>query len=442
MFLGVKLVVLLVYLFIGYKWNQKNNTSLALKIVFWVVLVRLMLSSIHEFTYINIAAGLSIISIFSICIVGIILIYLTRIRYPYILGSQFLLVKILILVMLVSGAFGNVVLSIVEGIKWVFLVCMMCVLIVAIKENKALLVIRALCVVYSYPVFLVLLSIVFMEVKASEADGSRSFIGGFNHESAFSVILFTSTFLFLAHAEATKKSVAVKFGILMIGLVLIFLVNYRTTIMAYLIFFGSYCFLVFLQSGIREKLLSLIPLLLVLLVAPFMVSASLLERFEEIPQFMADIAELLVPYDYYYNQDRKYFSGRLYIWNVYFMGWYESSGLEQLIGHGPGSWRSFYTLYAHNTYISALYEIGVVGFLILILIFTITFFKLIVLSNRPVLRIALCSMLGFLVLNMATMPLWQIEGVVLFSIICVFAEKNAMQQDDFLLRHESSLRNA
>mgnify|MGYP001225887126 CR=1 FL=1 len=429
MFLGVKFVVLLVYLFIGYKWNQKNNTSLALKLVFWIVLIRLMLSSLHEITYQSIAAGLSLISIFSIGFVAIALLYLTKIRYPYFWGRQFILVKILILVMLISGLLGSFVLAAVEVIKWIFLLCMMCLLIVAVKENKLLKLIRALCVAYSYPLILTFLSIVFMEVKASEADGSRSFIGGFNHESAFSIVVFTSFFLMLLYFEATMKSVFMKIGLLFLGLIILFLINYRTTVMAYMVFFGFYCFLVFLRSDIRGKLLSFIPIVVLFILSPLFVTSSLLERFEEIPQFIADITDLMVPYDYYYNQDRKYFSGRLYIWNVYFMGWYESSMLYQLIGHGPGSWRAFYTLYAHNTYISALYEIGVVGFSILISIFIITLLRLILLFNKPVVRIALPGMLGFIVLNMATMPLWQIEGVVLFSLLCVFSSRGVLTHE-------------
>ena len=135
MFLGVKFVVLLVYLFIGYKWNQKNNTSLALKIVFWVVLPRLMLSSMHEITFLGVVAGQSLISLFSLAFAGLTTLYLLYYKIPIVRSRILWPVKILVIVLIVSGMINSPISAVSEIVKWVLLINLVLLFIISMNEN-------------------------------------------------------------------------------------------------------------------------------------------------------------------------------------------------------------------------------------------------------------------------------------------------------------------
>src|SRR3546814_14967738 len=74
-------------------------------------------------------------------------------------------------------------------------------------------------------------------VKASELDGSRSYIGGYNHEAPFSVALVT---FFIVASFATGLRRWVKFALLALIFTGIALANYRTSIIPLLPFAASF----------------------------------------------------------------------------------------------------------------------------------------------------------------------------------------------------------
>lgn len=421
MFLGVKLVVLLVYLFIGYKWNQKNNTSLALKIVFWVVLLRLMLSSMHEITFLGVVAGQSLISLFSLAFAGLTTLYLLYYKIPIVRSRILWPVKILVVVLIVSGMINSPISAVSEIVKWVLLINLVLLLIISIKENGSDQVFYGLAVSYLYPVSLLILSILLRESKASEADGSTSYIGGAYHEAGFSVVIFSAGAIFLFLANVLRKSGLIQVFIVLGMLLMLVLVNYRTTFLAALAFVAMYSVFKFLSAKQWQKSITIAAILFAIPALPALLSlissGSLYERFEEIPVFVEQVGELMVPYDYYYEEDGKFFSGRLMIWNQYITTWSEGTLTEKLLGYGPGSWQDYFTLYAHNTFVSALFEWGVVGLAILLFVFFTVLLRLLKISLHPNGYTAFSILSGFIVLNLATMPLWQIEGMLLFSVL-------------------------
>ncbi len=74
-------------------------------------------------------------------------------------------------------------------------------------------------------------------------------------------------------------------------------------------------------------------------------------------------------------------------------------------------------LYAHNTYVSYLYEFGAVG--LLLLIFFLVGNLLLVFKAPDVdimLRLA-AAQTGFIILNLTTMPLWSTEGMTIYALL-------------------------
>jgi len=119
----------------------------------------------------------------------------------------------------------------------------------------------------------------------------------------------------------------------------------------------------------------------------------------------------------YSEADKQLLSARGYIWSGYIYGYLDGTAKNHLIGFGPNSWRLVFDVYAHNTLISALYEYGPLGVLSMILLWTTMLMAAIRVRHGP--RVSLVAAhLGFIILNMATMPHFMIEGDILYGIIC------------------------
>ena len=310
--------------------------------------------------------------------------------------------------------------ALVEVIKWVLMINVIYLIYISSNTDGLNVTIKALVLAYIYPVILLILSIAFGEVKASEADGSRSYIGGFSHEASFSVVIYTTTALLLMYASIVNYSLARRMTLFVVMIFALLLVNYRTTFLAGTASFLVYFLYMWLRSGQKIQAISFLLVIIFFGALPFMsvgLSGTWSDRFSEIPLFFEQLDELLVPYDYYYDEDGKFFSGRLMIWNQYLVTWYEAGLKEYLIGFGPGGWKDIFSLYAHNTFVSILFELGIVGFIISVLVFASSLYSISRCSNSALNAVLLPFFVGFFVLNLATMPLWQIEGMLLLGIM-------------------------
>jgi hypothetical protein len=155
---------------------------------------------------------------------------------------------------------------------------------------------------------------------------------------------------------------------------------------------------------------------LLVLTIPFMS-----ERFLEVFVVLQSGFDLVKPPDDFSWEEISLFSGRLYLWSNYVYTWLHSSAQVHIIGFGPEAWAGVMPLYAHNTFVSYLYEFGFVG-LMLLLVFFGTHVLTMTKVRPPFMAAKLtAALLGYLTLNLATMPLWEIEGVILLAILCATA---------------------
>jgi O-antigen ligase len=103
---------------------------------------------------------------------------------------------------------------------------------------------------------------------------------------------------------------------------------------------------------------------------------------------------------------------------------YQADLINQLIGHGPESWKDAFDLYAHNTFVSYIYEYGIAG-IISFLLFVCSFIILTLRAHDKDIRIkVLACFIGYLIMNLATMPLWNLEGLITLAILfsLIFSE--------------------
>ncbi|MEL7028703.1 MAG: hypothetical protein AAGL49_05695, partial [Pseudomonadota bacterium] len=123
------------------------------------------------------------------------------------------------------------------------------------------------------------------------------------------------------------------------------------------------------------------------------------------------------PYDFT-DPERDLFSSRVYIWSQYVYEYLSGDFLTYLVGYGPNGWEGKFHLYAHNTFVGYIHDFGAIGLACLLLLLA-TNAILSLRAPEVELRFALLSAhVGFVFLNMATMPLWQIEGEIFYGLLC------------------------
>ncbi|MDP6881742.1 MAG: O-antigen ligase domain-containing protein, partial [Alteromonas macleodii] len=184
MFEGVKVVVGLISFIMVYRTITGNcNKYLAFAIC--AIWLRFFLSAFHTITYPSLVAGFSINALSSISVAGLGLFFL-----PF---AVFTLKKLfpfylLFAVIAVSG-FVNMKIpgAINVLVKWCYFLVLAGALFLSIRVQGQQETFKKLLVAFVMPVTMQVLSILLGHAKAAEADGSTSFIGGYNHEAAFSM---------------------------------------------------------------------------------------------------------------------------------------------------------------------------------------------------------------------------------------------------------------
>lgn len=259
------------------------------------------------------------------------------------------------------------------------------------------------------------LTVVFHIVKLTEEDNSISYIGGYNQESSFSIIMATVV-LCAALCRSPIRWYSILF--LLWGAAGVFLANYRTSILAIAPVFAAAIATAIVLAFRREQrgLIALGVALAGTIV--FVAAASTVQdRFSDIVSAAASPKSFTERPETFTRQDRRLFSGRLYIWSRYYAAYQESSDVRRTFGAGPEARAPNVLKYAHNTLIAALYEYGPAGPVAIFLLWM----SMLGLSLRaPVDErlLLVCAHITFILLNLATMPMWLIEGLLLYSVLC------------------------
>ncbi len=394
----------------------KRVDGAAARFVIAAIWLRYVMSAFHEFTFKQAFPGLSWNAIGSIVIVltGL---YIMRPR-DLLFKSLVPVYAIIIVSFLSAVANGNGVDAVNPVVKHLYFIVMMIAVYRALKDNGGPRFSLPLLWAFAPLPVLQLLSIVLGRAKASELDGSVSFIGGYNHEATFSIAL--ATFLIVVCLAVTLPRL-IKSALLALLVVAIGLANYRTTFLALFPFAVVQMMSGTITSFVRRQR-AFIGLLLVMLALVFVTQlvGSSPERFSDLAIFIDDPSRYIKPPAEFSFDDRRLLSGRAYIWSGYLYTWMDASLLNHLLGFGPDSWPDWFKVYPHNTVVAYLFELGIVG-LFLLLLFWATMLRLALKTpGWPGLTLVFAH-LAFIFMNLATMALWQIEGVIFYAIICGFS---------------------
>lgn len=410
--LGISLGTIAAYgVFLAILLRQVSDR--ASRFVVIAIAVRLIMSALPELSFRPSPLGLSWNAVASVATVGLALLVLRKTAAWAMVIPPFALI---LLAITLASLVNHLMIDGVEvAIKYAYLMAMALLCYQSFRDHgidRALLLMTA---AFLLPLVLQLETLALGVAKASEADGSRSYIGGYNHEAAFSVILLCPIVLLSLNKRLKPLLNMLAIAAFAFGIIL---ANYRTALIAMVPLIGF----AFVSLGLRmfvtnqrRAVLALMPVVLLALVPA--ISYNFHDRFGVLGEVIDDPAMLTrSPEDLAPDQGRL-LSGRVNIWTHYLEGWRTADETRSAFGLGPGAWEQSIGIYAHNTLISTLYELGVFGVCAIAGLWGWMLY--LALRSEKSLRASLVAgHLGFIVLNMATMPFWLVEGLLLYAILC------------------------
>ncbi|MEM7568820.1 MAG: O-antigen ligase family protein [Pseudomonadota bacterium] len=378
--------------------------------------LRFLMSAFHTYTYDPLFAGLSGNALGSIAVtVAGILLLAPRYWALKVLLPVYGLISLVIFSAVLNGAPASALNTVV---KYLYFAVILIATYQALLENAPQRFTAGLLGAFAPLAVFQALSLALGVVKMSESDGSASYIGGYFHEASFSIALLAGFFVL---SLQRRWPLGVKLLALVIAAVAIYLANYRTSILA-LAALAPYALLGDMARSFVPRQRALVTALACILSFAVVaaLAGSMAERFGDIAAFTQSPERYIKPPEEFTREDMGLMSARAYIWSTYFYGWLEAAPVQQLFGHGPDSWEDVMPVYPHNTLLAALFELGVFG-VGAMLVFWITMLSVALGIAASDKWHFILGHAAFFILNMATMALWQIEGIIFYALICGFS---------------------
>ena len=382
--------------------------------LFLALSARYLVTFFHDYTTRSLVGGQSLNSFVTLGITAAAL-FITRkdlLRY-----RAFLPVFAMIAALLLSGIWNMEIVGTVNAlIRQLLFLSMMVLVATAIdSEPNDGSVSKAMLAAFIIPLAYQLISIVLRLSKASEGDGSVSYIGGYVHEGVFSVLLLTAMVIISLSAGLSWRRRSVYLALIFTALVF---ANYRTSVLAGLPILGMH--LVFgSATQVRADMANYVrsgAFLIAVCLGMFLV-ALLSQRMADLGTVFSAGGGLIKPPSEFAADDRGLLSGRILIWSDYIYTTLRSDMSHLVFGFGPDSWQKSFSLYAHNVFVSYVYEIGIFG--VIVYIYMLLHFLWLALTARKDKRWQLLGAhMAYGLLCMGTMPTFTIEGVLLYAVIC------------------------
>jgi hypothetical protein len=389
-------------------WRLRDSCATFLLLAMWF---RYSIATFHQYTYPPLVFGLSFIALTSIAVVvvGVIVV-----------GGRSLLLRRLIpvyatiLVILISAIANQREIEAINAtFKWLYLVVFALAAYHVIRQRGSERVFLSLAVIFAGPIALQWLSVPW-GLKTTSPDGSTFFIGGFQHQQGLSIILLTFLYITCFSPSLSASAAYGRLAIVAVGLAL---ANYRTALLASVVPASSLAVSKLAEKFVPKQRSIVVVLLAVVAVFVFVGIGTLAqERFADLGTTLDKGASLIKPPEAFTTEDKRLFSGRLYLWSQYVEAYLDGDIVNLLFGFGPDSWVGRFTTYAHNTFISYLYEFGLFGLAALVWILVSNFLAAMQVTSNA--RLILVSgHVGFIVLNLSTMGIWTLEGSILYALL-------------------------
>ena len=388
--------------------------SVIARYVLFALSFRYLMSAHHDFTFDPSPIGMSWNALGSsaVFLLGVLLIR-TRHLLLTMLLPFYAVIGVVLLSAFINHSLGN---SIDVVVKYGYLTVISIAVYESLSERGEERTMSLLLWAMAGPVFFQMLSVVFDIKKGTEGLGAGvSYVGGYNHEAGFSTVLATG---FVIACFATGLKLWFRGGVLITLLIGLLLANYRTSIIA----FAPLAFVQFNADVIsrfspRVRIIIGLAILGISAVGAVAVAWVMREKFIDLATVLSDPGNLMKPPEEYTEDERRLLSARPYIWAGYIDAYLHGGYKNLVLGFGPNAWVGKFPVYAHNTLISTLYEYGIVGVVAMIVLWSWMLIAALRVTHGPKTKL-LAAHGSFLLLNMATMPHWNIEGNLLYGVIC------------------------
>jgi hypothetical protein len=410
MALTAALVLLTLPLLVFDVWRKYQTVT---RLLFFFLWFRFVLSAFHDVTFVPRFGGLSINALASIAMTGL---GLAVLNLRFLTLKNLLPIYMFLAVVLISGLGNKTFIDLFNVlIKWLFFIMMTLHFMLAFRTYKLSDILVTIQIVFILPLSSQFLSVALGAGKATESDGSTSFIGAYNHEAAFSVMMLILIFSSVLIEERPKLR---NFGSVIIGIASIILANYRTAMLCALPLVAGY--------GLRQpaalfyksqRWIIVVVALLFVGTLGTVVGTLMAERFADIGYVVVNLELLTQHPNDFTSEEQDLFSARIYLWSQYIYGYLEGSQFQIFFGQGPESWSGIFSTYAHNTFISYIYEFGPVGLIAITIVMGAGFVQAMTAREAWAPSKIIAAHIGFFILNLATMPFWQIEGLMLYALI-------------------------
>lgn len=392
---------------------SRNLPSPAGRMLVVTIGMRPLLSAAWVFTFAPSPIGLSWNALSSIVFLGIGLMVLRR---RSISPMIILPISLLLVAGILSGTLNHALPDLATYVtKLGYLTVVALLAIEALETHGEDKVMRTVILALLSPLVFQLVGTLLGVVKQSEADGSAAYIGGFNHEAAFSMLLCGTL---LAVCLSRHINSRLKLGLIAWCSIGILIANYRTSLASIVPLLAMSLFM----DGTRRFLprqRAIVGSALVVLIAAggLAIAVTQEERFSDLGLLFERNTSLIKPPTTFTIEERHIMSGRPMIWSQYYYAWDDGTARQHIIGLGPETWVGKMKVYAHNTLISALYELGLIGVACYIIVW-VWFLSLCFIIPSPARWTCLAGHISFIILNMATMPMWNIEGLIYYALLC------------------------
>lgn len=391
-------------------------TDAPTRFVLLAIWCRYTVAMFHEVTYRPVVGGLSIVAILTVAIVG----YGISILGPRVLAyARIVPFYPFAAVALASSILNDRLMGLFNnGMKWLFMILLTIAAYEGMKRHGAVRLFRAVAFLFVVPIVLQWLSYVTDLKKVSEsstsADLAVSFIAGYQHQAGFAVIILTFLVVVI-FAEADRFIVSL--GGIAAAFTGLILCDYRTAMIAAALPAASFMLAETVRRfdpRERAQIITIMAALLAIAVAGLFVMKQ--DRFSDLLVIADKGGALVKPPEHFTEPEQKMLSGRAILWSDYISSYLRLDAGSQIIGRGADSWVGQFSLYAHNNFVSFLYEYGALG-LALFVVFLASGIATAARSSG-ISRIGLlCCHVGFVLLSLGTMPMWLVEGGILYALL-------------------------
>lgn len=384
---------------------------------------RLLLDSASGYTYLAILPGLSIAKLYSALIIGLMGLFLLQRRRldikPF--GTMALLMIFAALPgTMMSGRWGGFV---DVALAWVFPWLIALITLYAAQYSSPQRVAKVLLICMMYPIANLAILGALFGPKISDS-GAPSYHGSFGHEGNMSYLCLVFIALACGLYGNSRTQMAKVFfaGLVLVGNAALYLNNYRTSLVALLVFWGVMLLYTFPRLTPVAKLNFVLFGGIAIGIIGFKVGPDIAEKLGDIATLAADPGKYFDFSNTEARQDaameEKLMSGRINIINAYMAYYMQAPFVSKITGLGPEFGTEAVGLYAHNEYVGALVEQGIVGLTILLGVLTagLVIVRRALRYGDWIARSNAALLVGIMAMSMGTMPFRNVRALMVMGI--------------------------